>query len=100
MNIQNVTADDEGYYVCEYSKDNEYQTTKTYELKVHCMLKNCFINIKLLLICIFFQCTAPNETHLNLRIIKNKNTLIRPVGYHSVNWKIQVLSNPKAILEW
>lgn len=103
LNIQNVTSEDDGDYSCETYAFIRYQSfvyIETYSLQVN--RKFVFFNYPeyCFMIYIFFLSTASSGTYLKLKILNDKNLIIIPVGRQSVQWTIQVSSNPNAVLEW
>lgn len=103
--IQNVTVEDEGYYVCELIMNSERINHSTYALRVNSMyFKIVFFKFcmsRILIVNLFIN-TAPSKinTHLSLSVRGGSNEIISRAGTPELQVIIDVSANPEPIFTW
>ncbi|XP_025418891.1 vascular endothelial growth factor receptor 1 isoform X3 [Sipha flava] len=78
LNIQNVSSDDEGEYICEVTVHSGHTNRNTFNLKTF----------------------TPDMTYLNLTVQGGIYKIIRRAGYQYVQWIILVSAYPAPTLVW
>jgi len=101
LNIDNVSADDDGNYFCEAIVNSLRISRAAYTLQVHSMYFKTCLNAPFVMPLIYvFTNLAPHDFYLSLSVQGGVSEIVIDSGTPEVELIVEVSANPEPILIW